>query len=743
MTAEILGRGRARVEGPAKVTGAAKYAADLHPSGLAYGYLVLATVGRGTVTAVDAEAALASPGVLAVYSPFNPLKLYGGIVHSDQSFLGQNWLPLQDAEVRHHGQIVGLVVADTFEQARRGAALVRVVYDARPPVADFAAALPNAVSPGPINGEPDVLDLLAPGVPSIEAALAAAPVRAGGTYTQPPKNPVPLEPHATVAVWDQAGLTLHLGTQAAMPSALTVAAALGQDPARVRVLSEHVGGGFGGKLYTWAHPLLTAAAAQALGRPVKTVITHEQMFSVTGNRTPVHQTVELGASADGALQAVKHEAVSGLSTSGLIFEQAAHTTSRYLYKAPNIHVAQKVAMLDAPPSTWMRAPGEEPGSFALESAMDELAAKLNLDPVELRLRNYSTVVPGRGVPWSSKHLDECYRLGAARFGWNRRAQRPGSVREGDWLIGYGMASAAYPGNQFPYTMAKVRLRADGGAEVSSATADLGTGMRTVLSSVVAERLGLPGERVAAVLGDSVLPMNYGAFASAGTASTATAARAAASAAVAQLVQVAVQNAASPFHGLDPKDVVYAEGRLTGPGGLDAAFGELLTRIDVSGVEAQDGSAPPPDARNFAVHSFGAHFCEVRVHAWTSEVRLRRFTSVIDAGRIVNERTARSQIAGGLVFGIGQALFEGSVMEPASGRTANANLAEYLIPVNADVPVFDIQFLSHPDTNFNEFGARGIGELGTVGSAAAIANALFNATGRRVRDLPVTVDKLFG
>jgi xanthine dehydrogenase YagR molybdenum-binding subunit len=725
-----------RVDGRLKVTGAARYSADYHVDNLAYGYLVLGTVARGTMRSIDASAAEHSPGVLAVYTPFNPLKLFGG---ASGFQAGYNWLPLQDKEVHYHGQIVGLVVAETFEQARDAAALVRVDYAARPPVASFPDGIPGAPLADDIFGEPGVMDLLADGVGSIDDALAASEVTVSGTYTQPIKHHNAMEPHATVATWRDGYLTVYNGTQSTIQQMQTFAAALGVEQAKVHVISPHVGGGFGNKIPTWGHSLLAAAAARVLGRPVKTVLSRKQTFTITGHRSVVSQQVTLGAHRDGALVAIKHDAWSSLSASGGVFETGPHTTSRFLYQSENIHIEQRVVTLDSPPSTWMRAPGQESGSFALETAMDELAAELRMDPIELRLKNYATVYPGRGVPWSSKHLDECYRVGAQHFGWARRNPVPGKKIDGEWLVGVGMSTAAYPAIRFP-TSAKVRFQADGTAVVSTATADLGTGMWTVLAIVGANSLGIPLDRIVPELGDSALPNNFGALGSIGTASSAPAVSAAAEAAKRQLLQLAVTHDRSPFLGLSIDDVRYDSGDLLG-GKLRIGFGALLTAVDVAGVEATESAAPGGEGEKYAFTSFGAHFCEVRVNRWTGQPRVARMVTVIDAGAIVNQKTARSQIVGGIIFGIGQALLEASQFEARTGRIANANLADYLLPVNADIPPIDVHFLDHPDTLFNPIGVRGIGELGTVSAAAAIGNAVFNATGRRIRDLPITLDKL--
>ncbi|MTD56219.1 xanthine dehydrogenase family protein molybdopterin-binding subunit [Amycolatopsis pithecellobii] len=726
-----------RIDGRLKVTGGARYGADFRFDRLANGYLVVSTIGRGSIRSMDTGAAEHSPGVLAVFTPFNPLKLFAPADAAG----AQNWAPLQDTEIRYHGQIIGLVVAETFEQARNAAALVRTSYDARPPAASFEAGFPTATIPPPSFGEPAVQDFLAPGVSSIDDALAASEVTVTGDYSQPIENHNAMEPHSTTAVWQDGHVTVYSGTQSPNRHAGDIAAWTGVDPAKVHVISPFVGGGFGNKATTWSCAPLTVAAAQALGRPVRTVLTREQTFTVTGHRSTVAQTVALGATRDGVLTAVKHDAYSSTSASGGRPESGPGTTSRVLYRSPNLHVGQKVVALDVPVPTFMRAPGENSGSFAIESAMDELAIRLRIDPIELRMRNYATVLPGTDRAWSSKHLDECYRVGAEAFGWARRNPVPRSVtnEDGEWLVGMGMSTAIYPANRFA-TSVKVRLQADGTAAVSSATADLGTGMWTVLAILGADALGIPLERVRPDLGDSALPNNYGAFGSASTAGVAPGVRAAADSATRALTRLALDNPRSPFHGMAPDDVRYGDGSLIG-GGRTIGFGTLLELTGTPAVEATESGPAGGDPAKYAFHSFGAHFCEVRVHRLTGEPRLSRFTTVIDAGLIVNMKAARSQIAGGVIFGIGQALLEGTRVEAATGRFANANLAEYLLPVNPDVPDIDVRFVQHADTVFNPAGVRGIGELGTVGSAAAVANAVHNATGRRVHDLPITLDKL--
>ncbi|OLF14774.1 xanthine dehydrogenase family protein molybdopterin-binding subunit [Actinophytocola xanthii] len=739
MTRSPVGTPVRRVEGRLKVTGAARYPADHNLSDLAHGYLVLSTIGRGTVRSMNVDPVRAAPGVLAVYTPFEPPPLEPPWAQDPTAGIGYLQFPMQDKEVRYHGQVIGMVVARTFEQARDAAALLEVTYQRRTPNASFADGVPHAT-----QGRPPV-DILAAGTGSIDEALARSEVTVTATYTQHPEHHNPMEPHATTAVWQGGHLTLYCGAQAPLLRALQVAPAVGVDPARVHVVSPHVGGGFGGKVVAYPQSVLAASAARELGRPVRVVVTREQLFTVTGHRPAFSQTVSLGADRHGRLNAIKHDAVSSGSVAGPYFGDPADW-SRTVYRCPNIHLGARVVPLDVPPATIMRAPNEEPGSFALESAMDELAATLGVDPLALRTANYSTTHPGTGLPWSSKHLDECYRVGADRFGWHRRAAEPGTRVDGDWLVGMGMATLVYPAARFEMAM-RVAFRRDGTADVAGATADPGTGMWTVLAVVGADSLGIPIHRIRPDLGDSALAssplvpgMLAGAGGSTGTASAAPAVRAAAESAIRALRKHAVEHDRSPFHGLSVEDVHYRDGVLHA-GRATATFGELLTATGTGRIEAVEATGQGDEVTRHAFASFGACFCEVRVNRWTREPRVARMTCVVDAGTIINTATARNQIVGGIVWGVGQALLEGARVDPASGRIANANLADYPIPVNADIPPVDVHFLSYPDTVFNPLGARGIGELSTAGSAAAIVNAVYDATGIRVRDLPVTMDKL--
>jgi xanthine dehydrogenase YagR molybdenum-binding subunit len=733
------GLNRDRFDGKFKVTGRAKYAADHDFPNLAFGYLILSSIGRGQLRAFDLVAAQESPGVVGIFTPFNSLRLYRPLDRDEGVISGEAIPLLQDTQVHYFGQIIGMVVAETFEQARDAAALIKVIYEPQSAVMTLKAGLGKSYQPPSVDRLPATWSLLGTNVASIDDSLRGAEVSIAQEYTTPIEHHNPMEPHATVAVWDEDRLTAYDATQWTGGQQRNLAAVLGLDPDQVRVICPFVGGGFGCKGSMWMHSPLTAAAARVLNRPVKTIVTREQMYTTTGHRPSVLQKIELGATHDGTLHAVKHEVFSSTATTKEFIEAAAHRTSRYLYQSPNILVSQHLVPLDIAPGTFMRAPGESTGMYALESAMDELAVKLEIDPVELRVKNHAELYPGKNVPLSSKHLLECYRRGAEKFGWASRNPKPRTSKEGDWWVGQGMATALYPAHRTKAS-AKVRLKADGTVTVSSATHDLGTGMYTVLAIVGAQALGIPYERVRAVLGDSGLPPAPVAGGSQSTASVGPAVIAAAETVKKKLLEVAVKDPKSPFHGAKSEELSYERGEIRS-GGKAISFDQLLTTMGRSGIEATESAAPGEEEQKYAFASFGAQFCEVKVHDLTAEVRVHRFVSVMDVGTVVSEKTARSQIMGGIVFGIGMALLEETRYDARTGWIANRNIAEYLVPTNADIPAIDIEFLNLPDSQFNSLGARGIGEIGITGTAAAVANAVYHATAKRVRRVPIRPEHL--
>ncbi|OAN41833.1 xanthine dehydrogenase family protein molybdopterin-binding subunit [Mycolicibacterium iranicum] len=725
MNPSPLGGNISRIDGRAKTTGAARYSADYRESDLAYAVLVSATIGLGTVTAIDTDAAARAPGVLAVYSPFAPLPLHP--VADDA--LGENYRPLQDREVRFHGQAIGVVVADSFEHARDAAAMIRADYQSRTPRTSLADAGRGTSIAMPESGNKTVL---APGIASIDDALRGSEITVDTVVSQLAQHAAAMEPHASVAVWRNNLLTIYTGTQFPGRAIAGITGALGLQPEQLRIISTYVGGGFGSRVLPWTDVILGAAAARELGRPVKLVLNRSQVFSVVGHRSAVRQRVRLGARADGTLTAVSHESdAEAPAVGGWPLRTAAETTAA-LYRTPNLHVDQRHVTLDTAPTWAMRAPNEAPGAFAIETAMDELAVATGVDPVELRLRNYATTLPGTDRRGTSKRLDECYRLGANRFGWSARATTPATRRDGQWLIGMGMATAIYPAAGRSANAVQVSFREDGTVLASTAVMDIGTGAATALAIVVADAVGLPLDRVVAQVGDTDLPEGAGAVGSRATGSMAPTARAAARAAIGRLTDAASTDPRSPLAGSESPVTYDGGGLRTSNGSLN--FADLLREIRMEHISAthRDEATLNP---SFAAHGFGAHFCEVRVHSLTGETRVSRFTTVVDIGRVINAKAARSQVVGGVIFGIGHALLEANPIDP-SGRFASSNLADYVVPVNADVPFIDAVCLDGDDQDFSDVGARGVGELGVVGSAAAIGNAVFNATGIRVHDLPI-------
>ena len=749
MPSSPVGRETDRVDGRLKVTGAAEYSGDYRATDLAHAHLVTSTIARGTITRIDTAAALAAPGVLRVYAAPEPRLDLHPITGPLAGFV-ENYVPLADREVRFHGQAIAMVVAETPEQARDAAALITTTYDIRPPRTSLADE-PHEPAGPTLSGTPSSLEVLAPGVGSIDEALAASDVVVEAEFHQHPQHHVAMEPHAILAVWDGDRVTIHAGAQVPAAFALGMSQRLGVQPQNVRLITKYVGGAFGARVIIWSDTPLPAAAAREIGRPVRLVLTREQMFTLTGHRPQLTQTVRLGASRDGVLNAVSHQSVSERPTTVTFPMTPAHNTTDALYRTPNLHVHAELAVLDVPGSRAMRGPNEAPGSFALETAMDELAVATGVDPVELRLRNHATAHPVSGLPWSSKHLEECYRVGARRFGWSARSATPRARVQGHWLYGTGMATAIYPAHRRPASV-RVRLLDDDTAVVSTGISDFGTGGATMVAVSGADALGIPLERVTPEIGDTALPQGAPAVGSSATHATVPLVVNAGRDAIDELKRLAVTDDRSPWHGASTDDLRYERGILHGLG-RSMTFGRLLRVVGSRGITTlaeSPGAAEP----GYVHHSFGAHFCEVRVNRFTGETRVTRFTTVADVGRVINAKAARSQLVGGVIFGIGHALLEENHLELDTGRLANSTLADYLVPVNADVPDIDVIMLDRPDpvltgplgdggkdVGTRSLGARGLGEIGTVGSAAAIGNAVYNATGIRVRDVPITLDKL--
>jgi xanthine dehydrogenase YagR molybdenum-binding subunit len=711
----------------AKVTGQARYAAEHRLPGLVYAVLAGSTIARGRIAAIDAAAAEKAPGVLAVLTHHNAPRLpeWKEVPGTPNPSVGKPLQPLRDDVIHHNGQPVALVIADTFERATWAAAQIRVTYHEERGVTDFAAARPmvphemeaNERSPGKPKKPADYTR----GDPA--KALAGAAVRVEATYTQAAETHNPMEPHATVAAWDGANLTLYDKTQGVDVVVQQAAQALGLPRENIRVIAPFVGGAFGSGLRAWAHVFLAALAAKVVGRPVKLVLTRPQMFTIPGYRPLAVQTVALGAGRDGRLTAIRHHATTQTST----YEEYTETVldpTRQLYACPNVATHYRIAAMHVNSPTPMRGPGEATGLYALECALDELAAELKMDPIELRLRNHADTDPESGRPWSSKSLKECYEQGAAKFGWAKRDPRPRSMRDGRLLVGYGMATASWPTHRRPAS-ARVTLHADGTATVRTGSADIGPGTYTVLTQIAAEVLGLPVAKVRTELADSKLPKAPVEGGSMTVASVGSAVYDAAVAVRDEVLALAGEGGAPP----------QADGQ-RGP-----AYAEILRRHRKEAVEATRESKQGPEGEKFAMRAFGAQFVEVRVDADLGTVRVARVVTAIAAGRIVNPKTARSQAIGGVVGGLGMGLLEETVWDRRNARIVNANFADYHVPTHADVPPIDVIFIEEQDPHVGPVGAKGIAEMTLVGVAPAVANAVYHATGKRIRDLPITPDKL--
>ncbi|TCB98346.1 xanthine dehydrogenase family protein molybdopterin-binding subunit [Micromonospora zingiberis] len=686
-----VGQPYARLEGHDKVTGTARYAVEYPADGLAYAQMVPATIVRGVITGVDSRAASAIDGVLAVLHHGNAPRLAADV--------DAELYRLQEPTVHFRGQPVAVVVAETIEAAREAAGLVRLDYDVRPHRTELSAQDPQLYQPGHVN--PNYPTDVVAG--DFDTGFAAAEVRLDLAYRTPSYHNSPMEPHASTAQWRDGQLLVHDSSQGTTPAQEILARLFGLPVAAVRVVNRHVGGGFGGKLYLKVQTVLAAMASQVVDRPVRLALTRHQMFGPVGYRTPTIQRVRLGAGPDGRITAVAHDAISQTSTVTEFAEQTALYT-RNMYAAPHRRTTHRIARLDVPTPFWMRAPGHTPGSFALESALDELALACQVDPVELRLRNDTAIDPESGHPFTSRNLAACLTDGAHRFGWADRDPTPRARRTGRWLSGTGMAGSSYPARIRPAS-ASATAYADGSFEVRINAADIGTGARTALWQVAADALDAPPQRVRVQMGDTALPAADPAGGSTGLASWSWA------------VVRACERLCEQLVGL--------RGRVPAEG--------LLVEVSIDDEVAAQATLPR--------YAYGAQFAEVRVDADTGETQVRRLLGVFAVGRVVNPTTLRSQLVGGMTMGLSMALHEQGAFDNRYGTWANHDLASYHISSNADVPAVEAHWVTDEDSQLNPLGIKGAGEIGIVGAAAAIANAVHHATGVRVRELPITLDKL--
>jgi xanthine dehydrogenase YagR molybdenum-binding subunit len=732
----LVGQPLNRTDGHAKVTGSAVYAGEQAVPGVTWAVLVTSTVPSGRISTIATARAEKMRGVLLVMTHLNTVRLAEGGQLGVNPPAGRMLSLLQDDQVHYNNQPVALVVADTLEHAQDAARMVRVTYSESPAQLDFARAKGAAKVPKLLRGAPADTRR-----GDFEAGWSAARSRVDAVYTTPVETHNPMEPHAILAHWEGERLTLHDTSQNVGGVRSTVAARFGMDPELVRVVSPFVGGGFGCKGSAWSQVMLAAMAARKVGRPVKLALERPQMFGMVGYRPRTEQRLRLGAAADGRLTAVAHEVTASSSLFEDWIESSALLT-RMLYSSDSQLTSHRTVPLNYGVPTFTRAPGLASGSFALECAMDELATALGMDPIALRLRNEPDRDPESGLPWSSRSLRQCFAAGAERFGWSRRDPAPRSMHNGPLLAGWGVATAAYPAHRSPASAAAT-LFPDGTALVQSGTHDLGTGTYTVMAQIAADVLGLPLDKVRFELGDTSLPPAPGAGGSQSVASVAPAVQAAAMAAREQLVALAVADPRSPVHGASPEGVAVAGGWLfpkANPQQREPVQA-LLARHGGAPLRAVRDSRPGAEAHAYSMHSFGAVFAEVNVDPDLGVITVPRIVAAYGVGNLMNRKTGHSQLMGGITWGLSMALMEKTEMDPRTGRAVNGNLADYHVPVNADVGGIDIIVVDETDPHINPLGAKGIGEIGIVGVAAAIANAVWHATGRRVRDLPLTLDKL--
>jgi xanthine dehydrogenase YagR molybdenum-binding subunit len=733
-----IGQPISRYDGRLKVTGAAAYTADIFLPNVAHGAIVHSTIANGRTLSIDTAAAEQAPGVLAVFTHRNMLRM--NPTPRPWSHLhphGQSYLPLQDEKIHYAGQPIAFVVADTLEQAAYAGTLIEVSYESRKPVVFGPKMARDAVDP------PQFLWPVASSVGNAEKGIADGSIRIEQTYTTSDRHHNQMEPHATTAVWDADGtLTLYETTQHIFGAKELISIVIGIPPEKINVVSHFVGGGFGGKAYVWPHTLLTALAAKAVGRPVRLQLTRAQMYSMVGHQSSTVQTIAMGARENGKLTGIRHESVSATSVFDNYIEYAALSTRSLWTASDGIRTNHKIVHANRNTPTAMRSPHEALGHFALESALDELAYASGVDPVALRMMNDAEVDPYSGRPYSTRAMRECLTEGAARFRWNKRSPEPRSMRDGHYLIGQGMAGAIYTHWRWP-AKARVTLSADGSALVEAGSHDLGTGTYTVMRQVAADGLGISPDKVTVRLGDTRLPASHASIGSATMANAGASVMLAAQAVRERAIELALRGRDAPLAGVAADEITAADGFLSAAArNAHVSYTELLSRNGLAELTA-DGDYDPVEEANGskAIFSFAAVFAEVRVDPDLGVVRLNRLVGAYDAGRIINPKTARSQAIGGIIWGVGQALLEQSEMDPALGRFLNRNYSGYLVPTNADIPELETLFVGEFDEEASPLGAKGLGELTAVSVAPAIANAVYHATGKRIRDLPITIEKL--
>jgi xanthine dehydrogenase YagR molybdenum-binding subunit len=740
-----IGRDTPRVDGTQKVTGRAQYTSDFHFPGMLYAVPVEATIANGRILELDTAAAEKMSGVQAIFHRQNIGRIFRSIV--EPGFTGicdERRPPFEDDVVRYYGQYVALAVADTFENAKAAADAVRVTY---------AKEKPNVETELEAEDDPDVIGTtfgprkrLQSERGDADGAFNSAPVKLDQTYVTPIETHNPIELHATIATWDGSFLTLYESTQGVVNHRSVLAQMFGLPTENVRIISKFLGSGFGGKLFPWTHSPLAAAAARQLGKPVKLVVSRKMMFQTVGHRPRTQQRVRLGAMPDGKLVSLQHDYVYDRSMLDDHHEDCGEATPSQ-YSVPNLRVTFGRARRNIGAAIDMRGPGAVPGLYATESAMNELADLLKIDPVRLRILNEPKTDEGLGLPFSSRHLLECFELGAEKFGWLRRTPEVGSMKHDGLTLGWGMAGCSWIAGRFP-AEANIELRDDGTVRVACATQDIGTGTYTILAQLASDKIGVPLDKIEVALGDSSLPTGPISGGSMVTGSLVPAVYAATDGAIQSLLTIATLIPGSPFEKRQPTDLAFESGEVfvkTDSSNQRVPFYDLLRRANLrrvsgSGSSTGAGSYGNPEAK-FSTHSFGCHFVEVTWQPEIARLRVGRVVTVMDAGRIINPLAARNQIEGAVVMGIGMAMLEHMSYDPQNGAPINSNLADYVMAVNADAPPIEVHFLDFPDMEINELGARGIGEIGLAGFAAAVTAAVYHATGVRVRELPVKIENL--
>lgn len=726
-----------RIDGRLKVTGGAKYSAEYEIPGLVYGVLVSSTITKGTIKSLDTKAAERAPGVLAVLSHLNAPKVPGydeGENPAKGKTKGKGFRVFNDNQVYFNGQPIALVVADSFERAVYAASLVKAQYTQAPHETDVISNLPKAAAPKSERlkdykrGEVD--------------AYKNAPFKVEQEYIVPIEVHNPMELHSIIATWDGPDkVTVYDKTQGVKDTQQSIMEAFKLPAENVQVNSKFVGGAFGSALRTWPHEIAAILAAKKTGKPVKLVLSRDQMFTMVGYRPFTVQKLGLGATKDGKFVGLTHEATSETSTYEE-FTEGTVNVSKFLYACPNVNTRYHVIPLDVSTPTWMRGPGEATGTFALESAIDELSYALNIDPLELRLINYAETDPEKNLPFSSKYLKEAYLMGADKIGWKNRNPKPRSMKDGEWLVGYGLSTGTF-GAYRGKASALARMHNDGTLLIRTAVSDIGPGTGTAMVKIASDTLGIPASGIRFELGDSSYPDAPTQGGSSITSSVGSAVHDVCSELKQKLIDLAAAKEGSPFKGCKPEDVAFQNGQMTLTSNPQASISvtDVMKQNNLPSIESTKDSKGGPDMKKYSFYSFSVHFVQVHVHPVTGVVRVTRVVSGADAGTIVSEKTARSQMIGGVAGGIGMALTEEGVIDSRYGRYVNNNLADYHVPVHADVPHTETFFVNKPDPYINPMGAKGMGEIALIGFAAAVANAVYHATGKRIRELPITPDKL--